>query len=196
MGTHRERFLHDFATLVAFLAGEARIDSHDLMSSICSFGFKDGEKRAPTGITDGFGQRLIFEHATDVQVLNDDMVIMISVLLGRLEVKITALTRDLEMGLCHVLGRFPASVAALFAPAQGPLLASEGLLRAAIIARVRNRLALRVSQEHFQANIKTDIRVRTLTGEVFLWRWCFAHDEGVPMPISTQHQMHRLGGAL
>ncbi len=95
---------------------------------------------------------------------------MISVLLGRLEVKITALTRDFKMGCGDVPGRFPASVAALFAPAQGPLLASEGLLRGAIIARVRNRLALRVSQEHFQANIKTDIRVRTLTGEVFLWR--------------------------
>src|SRR2546427_9868513 len=115
MGTHRERFLHDFATLVAFLAGEARIDWHDLRSSICSFGFKDGEKRAPTGITDGFGKMVIFHHATDVQVLNDDMVIMSSVRLGRLEAKITALTRNLEMGFGDVLGRFPASVAAFLA---------------------------------------------------------------------------------
>ncbi len=60
MGTHRERFLDDFSTPVAFLAGESRINSHDLMSSIRSFGFKDVKKRAPTGITDGFGQMLIF----------------------------------------------------------------------------------------------------------------------------------------
>src|SRR4249919_6281 len=95
MGPHRERFLHDFSTLVALLAGKARIDSHDLMSSICSFGFKDVKKRAPTGITDGFGQMLIFEHATDVQVLHGNPAIAGGILFGRFEMEITALTRNL-----------------------------------------------------------------------------------------------------
>ena len=110
--------------------------------------------------------------------------------------EITALTRNLEMGCGDVLGRFPASVTAFLATTQDPLLASEGLLRAAIIARVRNGRAFRVRQKRLQSHIDANIRVGTNRRQVFLWWWCFAHDEGVPMPISTQHQMHRLGGAL
>src|SRR6266567_3983388 len=49
MRTYRQRLLHYLATFETLLRGEARVHSDDLMSSVCSFGFKDVEERAPGG---------------------------------------------------------------------------------------------------------------------------------------------------
>ncbi len=193
MGTHRKRLLHDLPTLETLLGGEARVDSHDLMSSILSFGFKDIEERAPTGIHNGFRQVVVLDHPTDVEIFYCNMMVLFGVLLCRLEMEVTALTVDLEMGLCRATCHFRASVTALFAAAQCPLLASECLLRRAIEARVLNRMALAIGQERLQADINADVRMGTFRWKMLgLWKR-LAHDESVPMPIRTQNQMHGLG---
>jgi len=113
MRTDRQTLPHDFTTCVALLRGEARVDSDHLMTSSSSLLFKNREKCAPRGIHDGFRQMVILHHPINVQVFYRNMMVALRVLLGRLEVEITALTRDLEMRLRHIFCRFPTSVTAL-----------------------------------------------------------------------------------
>ncbi len=196
MGTYRQRFLYNFATLVTLLACEARVDSNDLMTSSLSLIFKNIEKRAPAGVHDAFCEMMVFDHAVDVQVLNGNVMILVGVLLSRLEVKITALTCYLEMRLGSIAGCLTASLASLLAAAQLTLFAPQGFLRGAIVSWVLYRLPKRVGKEDFQADVNTNIRVRTFGGKVFRLRHCLAHDESVPMPVSTQDKMDCLGLAL
>ncbi len=196
MSTHGETFLYNLPTLETFLRCEARIDSYHLVTGSLSLILKDGEKRAPTGVTDGFGKGMVLDHPTDMKVFNHDMVIVIGVLLSRLEVKITALTCDLEMGLSSISGSLTASVTALLAAANLALFASEGFLRGAIVAWVLDRVPFGVSQEHLQAHINPDVRMITGTWKVLRLGLRFADDESVPMSVGTQYQMSSLGRAL
>ena len=113
MRTDRQTLPHDFTTCVALLRGEARVDSDHLMTSSLSLLFKNREKCAPRGIQDGLGEMMVLDHIGESQVFYREMLVALCVLLGRLEVEITALTRDLEMRLRHIFCRFPTSVTAL-----------------------------------------------------------------------------------
>ena len=183
MGTNAQALLNTFATVATALCGGARIDSDHVMSSIFSFGFKDVEKRAPGGVHDAFRQVMVFDHPRDLQVLNRNAMISFGVRFGGLEMEIAALPSDLEMGLGCVPSCFATSVAALFAPAQGPLLAPECLLRGAKIAWVFYRVAKRVGQEHLESNVKANIRVSTRRGKVCRLGSGFTDNEGIPMSI-------------
>ena len=162
MSANRQRLLHKFATLVTCLSGEAGIDSYHLMTSSFSLIFKDGEEGTPTGVHDGFGQMMIFHHIGDLKVFDRNMVIAFSVLLGRLEVEVSALPRYLEMGLRRTLSGFTLAVTALLASAHGTLLASQGRLTLAIVARVINGMPFAISQERFQPDINADIRMSSM----------------------------------
>src|SRR5436305_1953513 len=157
MGSHRQRFLHDLPTFVAFLRGETRVHSDHLMTSSLGLLFKDSEECAPTSVHDALCQGMILYHVEKSQLLNRDQLIAFCILFGCLIVKVSALTRNLEMGLCRTTSSLTASVTSLFAPTQSALFASQRLLRRAIEARVLNSTAFRVSLEefpHFSRNMQ------------------------------------------
>src|SRR5690242_2127092 len=196
MGTHRKRFLNDFTTLETLLAGVSGVHSYYLMSGAFSLGAENIKERAPTSIHDRFRQMMVFHHIGDLKVFNHNPVIAFSIRLGGLEMVITPLTTHLEMSLGNIACGFLASVACLFATTQLALLASEGLLRSPIKSRVLNSVALGVSQEAFQPNINTDIRV--LTGAWCMLRsWLILTDnKSIPVTIGTQDQMSSFRGAF
>ena len=196
MGAHRQRFLHDLSTLVTFLAGEARVHSNHLMSSVLSFGREDIEKRAPTGVHDAFGEMVILYHVTDRQVFNDYALIALGIRLSHFEMVISTLTLDLQMGFRNVPGSLATAMTALLSSAKGPLLAPQGLLRGAIEPRVLNRLSKRVRQEGLEPHVKANIRMLAHGGQMLVLWSRLADDEGVPMSIRTQNQMHGLRRAL
>ena len=196
MGTHRQRFLDDFSTLVTFLAREARVHSNHLMTSSCSLIFKDVKECTPTGVHDGFSKVMVLGHVADNQVFYRDMVMGLSILLSYFEMEITPLPSNLEMRLSCIPGSLASAVTAFLASTQLALLASQGFLRGAIVARVLYGVALTIRQEGLQPNINADIRMLTDAGKMFRSRFGFTHDEGIPMSIRTQHQMHRLGCTL
>ena len=123
MGPHRQTLLDHLATVVTVLRGEARVDSYHLMTSSFSLFFKDVEKCTPTGVHNGFGHMVIVHHIGDLEVFDGNRMIGISVLLGRLEMEITALTFDLQMGLRCALRGFARPQAPFLASAQRALLA-------------------------------------------------------------------------
>src|SRR5258708_9323437 len=136
MGSYRQTLVDDLPTLVTLLAGETRAHSNILMSSTCSLGTENREKRAPTGSDDGCSEMVIFDHMTDSQVFYHNALIALGIGPGCLEMVIAPLSIDLEMGLCYVLSSLTAPLPAFLAPGLLPLLASLGLLRCTIEALV------------------------------------------------------------
>lgn len=192
MGSHRQRLLYNLPTLVTLLRGEARIDSNDLMTSSCSLILKDVEECTPRGVENALRQTMIFHHVGDLKVFHGYVVILFHIPFRCLEMVISALSVDLQVRLSDVTGSEPASVTALFAPAQLALFAPECLLRGAIETRIRNGVPFAVSQEGLQPDVNTDIRMRT-------FRWCMCgvwlrltDDKRIPMAIGTMHEVNRL----
>jgi hypothetical protein len=106
MGTYRQTLSHDLPTLVTFLACETRAHSYDLMPSTCSLCTENIEERAPTGVHDALGEKVIFDHVADSQVFNHNSVIALGIGPSSFEMVISPLTIDLQMGFCYVLGSF------------------------------------------------------------------------------------------
>jgi hypothetical protein len=195
MGSHRKRFLHNLATFEALLRGEARVDSYHCVPSSFSLFTQDSKKRAPRGVHDALCQGMVLYYIENNQVLNSDHVIAFGILLSRLILEVSALTGNLEMGLGCALCSFPASVTALLTPAHHPLLASQGVTRGAIEARVRNGVAFTIGQEGLQPYINADVRMRTVNGRMRRRRVSLTDDESVPVSISTQDEMDGLGSS-
>ena len=198
MGSHRETFLHDFPTSVAFLRCEARRNPNHLMTSPCSLLSKYLDKGSPGRISNAFCQTMILEHAINVQIFHADTLVTLCIRSGRLEEKITALPLNLEMGLGTIAGCFASASAALLASAELALLPSQGPLAFAVIARIGNRCPVRVSQEDFQTHIQPHVRMgtRAIRFLVAFLFWRLTDNQGIPVPISTQHQMRRFRRAL
>ena len=196
MSPYRQRLLHNLSTFVTFLRCEARIDSSHTMPGSFSLVTEDGEKCAPTGVHDALSEMVIFHHVGDLKVFNGNPLIAFGVRFSCLEMVIAALPIDLQVRLSHVLRGFTASVRAFLTSTQLALFASQGSLRAAIEAGIVNRVAFTISQERFQSNIKTDVRMLTGGGEMLSLRNCLADDQSVPVSISTQDQMDCFGFAL
>ena len=147
MRTHRQRLLDDLTTPETFLRSVAGVHSNDLMSSTLSLGSEYIEERAPGGVHDGFGEMMVFDHAVNVQVLDGNMLILFSILFGDLEMKVTTLPLDLQVGVCGALRSFAPSLRTLLPACNRALLASERLLTLAIIAWVLDGTALAIGQE-------------------------------------------------
>jgi hypothetical protein len=196
MGSYRQTLLYDLPTLVTLLAGETRVHSYDLMPSTCSLCTENSEKRAPTGIHDGFREMVIFDHMTDSQVFYHNALIALGIGPGCLEMVISPLSIDLEMSLCYVLSSLTAPLTAFLAPGQLTLLASQGLLRGTIEARVRNGVALAIRQERLQPYINANSSMGADAGKMCALWLCLADDQRIPMPISPQDKMYSLGRTL
>ena len=147
MSTYRQTLLHDLTALVAFLRGEARVHSDDLMSSTLSLHFKNVEECAPTSVHDALCQGMILDHVEHLKLLNSNHLVLFGIAFSRLIVKIAPLPFDLEMRLRSASSSLTAAVTALLATAQLALFAPQGLLRGAIEARVRGGVALTIGQK-------------------------------------------------
>src|SRR6202165_5513024 len=196
MSTYRQTLFHDLTALVAFLRGEARIDSYHLMTSSFSLLFKDIEKCAPTGIQDALCEGMILHHVENTQFLNSDDLRAFCILLCRLRVKITALPLDLEMGLRRAASSLAPSVTGLLTPGQLALLAPQGFLRGAIEAWVLYRMALAVSEKGLETNVNADSRMIAVIWRMLGMRFSLTDNERVPMPVSPMDEMNRLGYSL
>lgn len=192
MGSYRQTFLYNLPALVTLLTGETRVHSDHTMSSTCSLGSEDVEERAPGGVYDGFRKMMVLHHVEDMQVLNSDMVIGLSVLLSNFEMMISTLTANLQVCFSNIASGFAPSTAFFLAPGQLTLLAPEYLLRRAIEARVRNGLPFRVCKEGCESNVKTNIRMLTGGWKVLVSWFRLTDDERIPLPISSVNKMYRL----
>jgi hypothetical protein len=192
MGADRQTFLYDLPTLVTFLTGETGVHSNHLMSSVCSFGLKNIEKRAPTGVENGFGKMRVLDQIEDTHILNHDMLIGLGIVLGNFEMMVAALPSDLQMRFSHIMSGFAASMTAFLPSAKGTLLASECLLRRAIETRIRNGVPFRVSKEDFQTYVNADVRMGTFRGYMFSLWFSLTDDQRVPMPIGPEYEVHCL----
>ena len=196
MGTNAQTLLDDLTTFEALLRCEARVHSYHCVPSSLSLFTQDVEEGAPTGVHDALGQGMVLGHVEKVKLLNSNHLVLLAVLFGRFEMEITALTRNLEMGLRRATSSLAASMAAFLASAQLALLASQGSLRGAIVARVLNGMTLTIREKGLETNVNADVRMLT-RGWFMLGMWqSLTHDEGVPMPIRTMYQVNRLGCAL
>ncbi len=192
MGSYRQRFLHNLSTLVAFLRGETRVHSDDLMSSTLSLNFKDSEERAPRSVHDGFCQGMILYHVENTQLLNGDDLIAFGILLGRLIVKVSALAFDLEMSFRRIPGGDPLTVTPFLTSAELALLSAERLLRGAIETGVLHRVAFAIGEEGLQAHINPDVRMLTRAWLVRSQWLGLTDNQSVPMAIGTMHEVNRL----
>ncbi len=189
MGSDRQTLLDDLATLVTLLAREAWVHSNHLMTSSCSLLFKDGKECTPTGVHDGFSQVMVLDHVADTQVFYRDMVMGLRIRLRDFEMEITPLPSNLEMRLRGIPGSLASAVTAFLASTQLALFASQGLLRAAVEARVLYGVAFTIGEEGLETHINTDVRMLTDALEMVRSRFGLTHDEGIPMSIRTQDQM-------
>ncbi len=196
MCTNTERLLHDLSAFVTLLACEMGGHSYDLMPSTCSLCTQYSEECAPTGVHDAFRQVMVFDHVGDSQVFNDNTPIAFSVRLSRLEMVVTPLTLNLEMGFRHVFRSFTVSMTPFLTSAHLALFTPECALRYAIETGILNSVTLRVRQERFQANIYPNVRMFTVSWFVLSTWLSLAHDQRVPVAIGTQNQMHRLRCSL
>ena len=159
MSANTQRLLQKFSTVVTCLCRETGVHSHHTVTSAFSLVTENVEKLAPTGVHDTFSKVMIFHHIGDLKVFDGNMVIVVSILLSCLEMEVSSLTANLEMRLGDVLGGFASAMRTLLPSAQRTLLAPQGGLTLAIVARISNSLPLRVRQEGFESHINADIRI-------------------------------------
>jgi hypothetical protein len=192
MRTDREGLLHNLSTSIALLTGEPGVHSYDSMSSILSFDSEDIEELSPTSIRNGFGKVMVLYQIRNLEVFYSNMVIVVSVLLCHLKMMVTALALDLQMGLCCAPSSFAFTVTALLASARGALFASERLLRGMIEPWVLYRMPFAIGKERFESDINADVSMFTGV-RIMLGLWLrFTNNQGVPMPIGSQHKMSSL----
>ena len=75
MRAHAQTLLHERATAATRLAGIGRIHRDHPTPSVHCFGFEDGAKLRPAGITDALGQVVVPYHIGDLQVFQIDRVV-------------------------------------------------------------------------------------------------------------------------
>src|SRR5438128_1448394 len=114
---------------------------------------------------------MVLDHVGDLKVFDHNMLIAFSIGFRRLEMMVTPLASNLQVGLGDVLSRFTASVAALLTTAKRTLFASKRLLRGAIEAGVLHRLPFAVGQEGLQAHINANIGMAAGVSSVFRLRF-------------------------
>lgn len=196
MRADAQALLDVLVTPAAFLRGEARRDSDDLMTSSLSLILKDTEKRAPTRVVNALGQRMVLYHPCHVQVFDIDVAVSLRIVLRDVVMMMAALARDLEMLARDFPRRLVATMAALRATAQRALRVREALLSSAVVARILDHAAVGVGQEHFQTHIQPNGRMVAfkplrMHDALLILRRRLADDQRIPMVVGAQYQMRR-----
>src|SRR5487761_2658511 len=201
MGAHAQTLLNVLATPAALLGREARGNSYHHMTGSFSLIREDVEERAPAGVVNALGERMVLAHAHHVQVFDTDAPIALSIVFGGFEVDVTPLTADLEMLLGDLPFSLASAVAAFCATVTHALGAGKPFLPTAIVPWVLNDHALRIGQEHLQPYIQPDVRMFTRgfwclrctlmdAAVLILWRR-LANNQCVPVTIGAHDEMRR-----
>src|SRR6266852_3759933 len=164
MRTDAQRLVDNLPTPIAFLRGVAGVHSDYLMSSTLSLGSEDVEECTPGGVHDAFCEMMIFDHAIDV-----------------------------EVRLCGALGGFSTPFRPLLPTSNRALLASQRSLALAVVAWVLDGVPFAIGQEGFQPNVNANIRMFARAWGMLLVWFRLTDKQCIPMPISTQDQVGRLG---
>ena len=90
------------------------------LPSIRSFESKDGQKCAPTSITDAFGEGVVPNHVADPQVFMIDRVVGLHQLARFFVVEVAPLPCDVLLGFRQEERRFAPPMAALLAAGYFP----------------------------------------------------------------------------
>ena|SRR5947209_542683 len=139
---------------------------------------------------------MVFDHIADNQIFHRDMVIGLSIRFGDLEMMISSLSLNLQVGLGNIPGGLTPSMTAFLAAAHLTLLASERFLRAAIEARISYSVTITIREKGCEPNVNPNIRMRTRRGKMVRSGFGFTHNQGIPMSIRTMNHMHGFGSAL
>jgi len=139
---------------------------------------------------------MVFHHPINVEVLDSDMPIVLSIVRSHLVVEITALALDLQMRLRCTPGSEASAFTVLLPTSNRALLASQRSLALTIVAGVLDDLSFTISQEGFQPYVDAEIRMRTFARAMLCLWFSFTDNQSVPVTISTQDKIGRLGGSF
>lgn len=190
MRTDAERFWDKPSAVTARLRCEVSRDSYDSSTGALSLVLEYLNKRGPARVRDAFRQTMVLEHPRNAQVLDEDASVVVGVLLRRLVQKILALTSYLQVLLGDAAGRLFPAIGVLLAAAQLPICSSELLLRFPVMARIRDRIPLRVGKKHLETNIETNGRFVVNNSRVIPQT---TGDEYVPIAVGAKNKMRRPG---
>ena len=197
MGTDTQHFLHNLATSVTLLGGETGVDSYYSMSGTFSLNREYVEELPPSGIANRSGKMVIFDHIGNMHVFHRNDAMRLAIVFGNLEMEVTPLPLDFQVGLRCALTRFTTSLASPVASGYRALLASKCVLRDAIGARIGNGLTLTIGQERLQAHIDPYWLMSTATRWMLLLIvWHLADNKDIPVTIGTKDKMSRFRGSF
>lgn len=119
------------------LTRTARVNAHQLSTSVCSFIGEFGNERRPSGIINTLGEHSTSQ-AFDIQIFNYNQTIFVDHPTRNLMVKVRALVSDVGVYSLKQLYRFPARVRTFLSPRYFALCFAESLLRFAVVAWIVN----------------------------------------------------------
>ncbi len=156
MGAHAQALFDPRSTARAILGREARRHGYDgdtMQPAIIAY---PTQEAVPARITDAFGKVMVLDQTSDVQVFKGDQIVRLDERTCRLRGEVFTLPLDLQMLFCQALDSFPAILGALLFLGDTPLQAFEPLFCFPEIARIGNRVAVRVGVECLQAHINAE----------------------------------------
>src|SRR5713101_10146755 len=160
MRAHTQRLFHDGVALRALLAGEMGWDSQDLDSMHPAIVGKPVQEYPPASIMNAFCQSAVTDHVADLKVLIGNQVVRRDQRVCLFAGKIFTLPLHFQMLLCQ---SFPCSLSIgrfLVFTRKPSLETLELLFSCAIVSRIVNGVALRVSQEALETDINTQMCAR------------------------------------
>jgi hypothetical protein len=151
------QFLIDPATNRTGLGtGKETVDPFDLAATPLAFVRQEGSKAAPARVGNGFGQMVVLEHPTDVEVFNLDEAEPVDNPAAGLVQEVLALVGHLLMLACQSQAGFLLAVTAFLGPAQSTLQAFQAALGLSEVARMLNLFTAGQHRKLLQPQVNAD----------------------------------------
>ena len=158
-GSDRQRHLafHALATIGAGLGREFGVNGVKMFAISFSNPLQPLKERAPSNIVDRLAHRLVFYHAFDVQILNDNGIVtfVVKEFVSRLCDKVKTLTGNLVVLLCEGILRFPPAFRIRLLTRKRALQVCQLLLSSLIEPPISDLFAVRSYHKGFCADIHT-----------------------------------------
>jgi|SRR6185369_2013413 len=155
MRSNDER-LTDFCAAETRLRCTARVNFHEHAPGAFSLVREHEKKVRPSGVTNGFGEFVIFYHSSDVQVLNGNQPVLIDDFARFFMMEISTLIADVIVKSTEQHNRFPSSVRSVLPTRNTPLQSPEFSLCGSEPTRILNSRSVAQSSECGKANINPD----------------------------------------
>jgi hypothetical protein len=151
-------------------------------TSLFRFVAQDTEELTPSSIANALSQAVIFDHASDIQILVGDEVILLSQLSGYLMFKIKPLSLHLKVSFSYQDSSLPSPMRA-FDPTRKPSLSlSQQLLT---MSKILGIVYHRVIREHGEG-LQADINPYGVDAGLLFWLVCqFTTEDGIPLTTET-----------